>query len=338
MRTAAGMVGLAMAWSAVLILGQNATRPAFEVASIKAAPQLTPDLIRSGQLRAGINVRGTRADFGFMSLADLLTYAYRVKPYQISGPDWIREARWEIVAKLPDGESPDRAPEMLQTLLAERFKVAVHRENREHPVYELVVAKGGPKLQPSEPEDPAPNAASKDEGIAVPGILPGLGQNSAAGNVRMNMDGRGIVVTGSPNGTMRIAQGPNGMRLEMSKVTMAALADMLSPYTDRTVIDGTQLQGNYQVTLNLPREALLGMVQNVAIRNGLGGLLNGAIGARGANPFGGAGAGPLGAGPADPPGNSIGEAVQELGLRLEARRAPIETIVVDHAAKTPTEN
>ncbi len=54
----------------------------------------------------------------------------------------MNETRWDILARIPEGH-PDRAPEMMQNLLAERFTLAIHRENREQPVYALVVGKGG---------------------------------------------------------------------------------------------------------------------------------------------------------------------------------------------------
>jgi len=67
-------------------------------------------------------------------------------------PDWRRDARWDILAKLPDGASQDQIPEMLQALLVDRFKLVVHRENKELQVYELGVAQGGPKMKASEPD------------------------------------------------------------------------------------------------------------------------------------------------------------------------------------------
>src|SRR5216684_8699142 len=128
---------------------------AFEVASIKpAAPiaSITPAMIQSGKLRLGVSVVGARVDIGYMSLADLIRTAYDVKPHQISGPDWMAAERFNITAKLPDGATKDQVNVMLQALLAERFKLTVHRETKERPVYALIVGKGGPKLRESEPE------------------------------------------------------------------------------------------------------------------------------------------------------------------------------------------
>ena len=58
----------------------------------------------------------------------------RVKRYQLSGRSWMNETRWDILAKIPEGQPADRAPEMMQNLLVERFKLSIHRENREQSV------------------------------------------------------------------------------------------------------------------------------------------------------------------------------------------------------------
>src|SRR5690349_2234557 len=116
----------------VLFMGlvQKALPPGFEVASIKEvrAPS-SAESVMAGQFHIGFNVDGSRADYGFMSLGDLIPYAYRVKRYQVSGPSWMNETRWDILAKIPQGQPADRAPEMMQQLLEERFKLSVHREN-----------------------------------------------------------------------------------------------------------------------------------------------------------------------------------------------------------------
>src|SRR5262245_14369681 len=120
--------------------------PAFEVASIKETRPSVENM-QAGQFHVGININESRADYGFMSLADLIPYAYRVRPYQLSGPSWMSETRWDILAKIPEGQPGDRAPEMMRNLLAERFKLSVHRETREQSVYALVVGKAGLKIK-----------------------------------------------------------------------------------------------------------------------------------------------------------------------------------------------
>src|SRR5947207_2111556 len=131
----------------IVLFGQTAVPRAFEITSIKEAPPLSIENIQAAQFHVGMNINGSRADYGFMSLADLIPYAYRVKRYQLSGPGWMNETRWDILAKIPVGQSADRAPEMMQNLLAERFKLAIHRENREQSVYALVIGKARLKIK-----------------------------------------------------------------------------------------------------------------------------------------------------------------------------------------------
>jgi uncharacterized protein (TIGR03435 family) len=266
-----------------------------------------------------MTIDAARVDIGFMSLADLIRAAYRVKPYQISGPDWMREQRFDIVAKLPDGASPDQVPEMLQALLAERFSLKVHRESKEHSVYALVVGKNGPKLKESAPGADAPPGDAPNGGIAI---------DTPKGQIRVANGGRGALITGGPSGATRVSVGQGGtMHFEASKMTTAGLADMLSPFLDRPVEDMTELKGTYQVSLDLSMADL----QNVARKAGV------------AVPGPAAGGGDPGRLPAneasDPSGGgSLFAAVQQLGLKLESRKAPVEMIMIDHLEKTPTEN
>ena len=152
------------------------------------------------------------------------------------------------------------------------------------------------------------------------------------GQMTVTRNGRGAVLTGGPNGTMKMTTGDNGVtRMEVSRASMDALVSMLSPFVDRPVVDMTELKGNYQVALELPMEDLMRMARartpDVAGLPGPGGV-----------PGPGGAPGATAPAASDPSGTSIFQAVQQLGLRLEPRKAPIETIVVDHLEKTPTEN
>jgi uncharacterized protein (TIGR03435 family) len=86
-----------------------------------------------------------------VTLQDCIREAYGVTDSQISGEKWLGPDRYDIVAKIPSGVTQSQNPAMLQTLLAERFKLALHHGTKELPVYLLVVAKNGPKIQPVEP-------------------------------------------------------------------------------------------------------------------------------------------------------------------------------------------
>ena len=285
-----GAIGLPL-----IISAQGAT---FEVASIKEArPPM--EYVQVGQLHVGVYVNGSRAEYGFMSLSDLIPYAYRVKRFQVSGQSGMNDRRWDIVAKMPDGQSAPRAPEMMQSLLAERFKLQMHRENREQAVYMLVVGKGGLKIREAVAEDEAGGAL----------------------DVRISNDV--VAISGGAAGPTRLTAGPDGgMQMQMVKITMAAFADRLTQFMDRPVIDATELKGHYQVTLNVPLEAMAGLAfaQKLAAFAGLGSFGTGGVGAP------------------DTAGAGIVQAVRALGLDLQSRKASLDTIVVDRVEKAPTTN
>jgi uncharacterized protein (TIGR03435 family) len=123
-----------------------AADPRFEVASVKPAKPGPEGVWTDG---SPIRIRMMN-----MSLKELIGYAYSLKDYQIFGPAWIDSENFDVFAKAPDdaAASPQKQQRrqmraMTQSLLAERFKLVVHREQRPLPIYALVVAKGGAKIQ-----------------------------------------------------------------------------------------------------------------------------------------------------------------------------------------------
>ena len=325
--------GLLSAFIATVLLAQApAPAPEFEVASIKLAPPLEPQKIMAGTMHVGMSVDAARVDIGSMSLTELIRTAYRMKPYQISGPDWMPSQRFDIMAKIPEGASKDKVPEMLQALLADRFKLTAHRESKERPAYALVVGKNGPKLKEAEPDPAAPPAAD-------PAAPPGKGifvVGSPEGQVRIepNRDGRGASISSPQLGQMKVSVGEGGMmRMEFARISMTMLADTLSRFAGKPVIDMTELKGNYQIALDLSMAEMAGMARAAGMGGGMGG---GMMGGRGA------GGGDAGRGPAEaastPGASQIFEAIQALGLKMDSRKLPIETLVIDHLEKTPTEN
>jgi uncharacterized protein (TIGR03435 family) len=267
-----------------------------------------------------MRVDGDRVDIGNMSLAGLIQTAYRVKPYQVSGPSWISGQRFDILANIPEGAAHDQVPEMLQELLAERFKLTIHRESKEHPVYALVVVKGGPKLIPApaaEADVPAnPDAAKNGFALDTP---------NGRMNVSVDMKSGGAVVNSPQTGKMRMSMGPDRtMIMEAERMTLTALADQLSTFLDRPVVDLTELKGSYQVKLELSMDDLMQAAkgQGLQIMRAPGEAPRGAV--------------PLNA--SDPSGSSIFESIQKLGLRLEPRKLPMDLIVVDSIEKNPTAN
>ena len=118
--------------------------PTFEVATIKPS--------RPDQQGKGITMRGRQFATINTSLSDLITFSYGLHARQIAnGPDWLEKDKYDMTAK-PDGEGQPNEKQlkgMIQKLLADRFKLAFHREKKELPVYALVVGKTGPKLTKS---------------------------------------------------------------------------------------------------------------------------------------------------------------------------------------------
>jgi uncharacterized protein (TIGR03435 family) len=244
-----------------IFLGENARGQMFEVASAKPSDP---------------NARGSTINFpnGKFTATNtparnLITIAYDVQPFQIEGaPNWVADQRFDVLAKMPDGvvkgeHDPNRLPVMraaLQALLADRFRLTIHRETKVMPAYVLVAAKGGAKLK--ETTD----------------------------------DGRGLSVNQDRG------------KLVAERLSMAMLARMLSGSLGSAVVDQTGIKGVFDLTLEWTPDE----VQSPG------------------KPAGEA---------AEPAvGPSIFTALQEqLGLKLEKQKAPVEMIVIDRIEK-PTAN
>jgi uncharacterized protein (TIGR03435 family) len=199
---------------------------AFEVASVKPATPLGPLGLRSDQ-KGG---PGT-SDPGMFtcrncSLYWVLADAYPIHGYDFSGPDWLQSERFDFIAKIPAGATREEFQKMLQTLLAERFKLSVHRENRPMEVYELTVAKNGPKVNRGTPKETA-------------------GGDSASGTLKRDADGFPILTNGT---SMAIV--PGHARMQSQNQPMAWLAERLSQQLQVPVTDATGLTGNYDFTLS----------------------------------------------------------------------------------------
>jgi uncharacterized protein (TIGR03435 family) len=139
------------ALSAVLFAG-GAWAQEFEVASIKLAGPQPND----GRLHTRISVWAPKGaepgklDYYNISLAEIIGQAYRVQQNQIESADSLLPERFDIHAIIPAGTGADQVPGMLQILLRDRFKLTLHRETRQLPVYALTTAKNGSKLKPAE--------------------------------------------------------------------------------------------------------------------------------------------------------------------------------------------
>ncbi|HWE51975.1 MAG TPA: TIGR03435 family protein [Bryobacteraceae bacterium] len=134
---------------AVLVAGSIYAQAAneFDVATIKPA---APSNDGRSHTRFSTDTGTGNLFYLNVNLKESIGKAYKVQTYQISGPDWLETARFDIVAKFPPGTSSGQILLMLQDLLADRFKLTLHRETKELPVYTLTLAKGGSKMKPAE--------------------------------------------------------------------------------------------------------------------------------------------------------------------------------------------
>ncbi len=311
--------------AAVLSAQTPAPAVSFDVATIKPAPGDIMALAKSMQGgKSPFRVDDHRFEITFVRVRDLIAYAYTVPQFRISGPDALLDGqRWEINATLPEGSKKEQIPQMVQSLLADRFGLKIHREQKEHSVYALVIAKTGLKMKEAAPDAPAPVADAPDDSKDSKTIDVGQGP------MNIKQDGKGgATIKGSPMGDIKVSPTPDGMiHMEMSRVPMPTLIQQLSQYLDRPVVDMTELKGTYQVVLEFPISALVNLMRAQGLN--IPGLPPG---------FGGGGGGPADAASDPAAMNSIFKSVENLGLKLESRKEPLDDIVVDRVEKTPTEN
>ena len=290
---------------------QNATAATpvmeYEVATIK------PYKPGAGEgpnvMRVGIN----NAPDGFIAsganMQMLVSQAFGIQNFQIIGaPDWFTSDRFEIDAKMDSSvadalakmSQDDRTQvrqKMLQALLADRFKLTIHRESKELPAYILTIGKNGSKLVAAKPPDPqaAPPAGSSGGNRGGPG--------------------RG----GPGRGGMMMSGGPGGQTVSADSVPIAALVRLLSQFLRSPVIDKTGLTGNFAISLKF-------MPENFGGGGGPGFATP---------PSGGAAGAPAPPDvPAEPVAPTLQVAVQEqLGLKLDKSKGQVEIIVIDHVQK-----
>jgi len=251
----------------------------FEVASVK------PNVSGEQNIRFGLQPGG-RFIATNAPVRGLITFAYQLQNFQlIDAPSWTQNERYDIQAtagrEIPPTPIGQVGPVqmMVRSLLAERFKLVVRRETREMPIYALVLDREdgrlGPALRRSTTDCAALMAAARGRGGPPPAPNPD-----------------GAPQCGMFGGFGRVAVGAQGMR---------QVAQMLSGQVQRTVVDKTGLEGNFDFMLTFTPDQL---------------------------PQAGGPGGP--APPIDPNGPSIFTAVQEqLGLRLQNERGPVDVVVVE---------
>ena len=294
------------------------TSPTFEVASVKPAAPITGNFISVG-MRGGPGTPDPgQITYTNVTVKNVLTQAYGVKSFQISGPGWLDSERFDIVAKLPRGATKAEFRAMLQNLLAERFKLTLHREKKDLPMYALVVGRNGPKLKESV-DGPAPKEGGPADGPAA-----------TMGRVTVGKDGFPVMPPASGGSAAAMMLMNGNARMTATKQPMAGLAEMLSNQLDLPVVDMTGLTGKYDYTLYFAPEGLAGMRLPAGLPPP----------PPNAPPPGESGPGMAAASAPDAQSSpNLFTAVQEqLGLKLEQRKGPVDLLVIDHLEKAPIEN
>jgi uncharacterized protein (TIGR03435 family) len=281
------------------LVAQTPANTAFEAASIKPSNA-------SGR-GTTMGVQPGRYTATNVTLRALIVNAYSLESLQLSGgPTWISSDHFDIVAKMPGGSGapPDstQSRPMLRELLADRFKLAMHRETRELPIYALVSARSdkklGPQIHPTTIDcEPLAAQSTLKEKEGKDKSKEQLGGAPATPRARGQ----------KPPCAMTMEPG----RMSASGMTMAAIASSLSGSVQRTVLDRTSIPGAFDVKLTWTPDQMPQADGNPTKNKGT---------------------------KIDPNGPPIFTALQEqLGLKLESAKGPVDVLVIDHV-EHPTED
>lgn len=280
MKKAVLLIGALVAAAGLPIVAQQAaTDPAFEAATLR--PNTSGSAGWKLHPQPGGRLTGTN-----VPAAALIRFAYNLPDFQISGgPGWLASDRFDVEAKAEGDPPVDQKRLMLRTLLAERFKLTVHTETRELPIYALVMARSdgrpGAQLHRSE-ADCSLEAVSLDDWGGV---------GPSTGTPRCGF-------FGFQPGT-DVPRGRGG--LAFRGLTLAAFAKRLVPIVRRTVTDETGLTGYFDADFDFMAE-----FPPPPPPPGL------------PNPFG-----------IDPFVSVFTVLPEQLGLKLDPRRGPVDVLVID---------
>jgi uncharacterized protein (TIGR03435 family) len=240
-----------------------------------------------------------RLDYNGMPIGILLRQALQKPDYQIVGaPGWVNTERYSITATAPEGTPPTAITVMMVNLLKDRFHLTSHLETREQPIFNLVIARSDGRLGPDLKPTPAECQATIAERIAA--------SKAAAERGAPPPPPTSFPDPNDPLACGFVRMGP-GLATGSGR-TIAQIAPTLADLLGRPVIDKTGLTGRYDFALTFAPTG------------------------RGAGPFAMLpGAPPP---PDDPDAPGLSTAVQEqLGLRLESARGPVEVVVIDSLEK-----
>lgn len=242
-----GIVSLFL-FNACLAFTQPAPAPpAFDVASVKVDTAGTNQGMGRGAMGRGREII-TPSPSGIsminVPLRSVIQWAYHVQPVQVSGPGWLDVDRYDVVAKAAAAVPEDQLRQMMQTLLAERFKLALHRESKEMLAYVITVAKTGLKIKESTSEgdmdiQPSGRAGANIQRATVPKLAdllsvplqaPVIDQTGLAGRYDFTLDLSNFLDPTTPVGINDVisifiqgAQQQLGIKIDEKKVPVEML-------------------------------------------------------------------------------------------------------------------
>lgn len=220
-----------------------AAAPRFDTVSVKRSNSL-PDI---GPIELAIEASALRRVMSGATndqfrvggpVHSLIQAAYNVTGFQIEGgPSWVRSDRYAIEARAAGDATPEQMRAILQSLLADQFKLTLRRETRALPVYELVVADGGLKI------------AAMKEGDCIPRQKVRWDLIDLEAPLYICDSARRRVLSQSPE-TRPLPQWPRVDRIEAGGVSMSGLIDFISGDVDRVIIDRTGFTERFNLVLD----------------------------------------------------------------------------------------
>jgi uncharacterized protein (TIGR03435 family) len=208
-------MSLVLVWCSAAVAQQQGQKPTFEVATVRMVDPNSSILV-------GMAADPSLVSYRNLTLRDAIRGAYKVRDFQIIGPDWMSTVRFEVDAKLPAGATSEQVPEMFQSLLEERFGLTWRREPKEMQVYSVLVGKDGPKLK----------EAQRTQG------------NQA---LAMGTDGK-------PRSLVGFGGNASSVTVVAPSASLLTLVGVTSRFTGKPLVDDTGIQGEYNFTLTFAPE------------------------------------------------------------------------------------
>jgi uncharacterized protein (TIGR03435 family) len=238
----------------------------------------------------------------------MISRAFDIPPARVvEVPDWAMREPFDIRAVMPEGATEQDARDMLKALLAERFELKTHIEQRPYPVFELIVGPSGPRFSEVEAVDELQKDFAGDPGKSAGDRTSQLPGGDVRSITRIEPDGRlrSITITGKMRYSEKRVEG-DARQLDAERITMEEFSRLLS--VERPVVDKTGLTGIYRFKTLLPPIPFSARMQAL-----LGDRVSAA------------------------PSIPLSRAVEELGLKLEPKNTPVDHVVVDRIER-PTPN